>query len=127
MGTAESTIGELFGARNQTYIHDLGKGSKLITRCDVVHVTNDYLSFKWKATQLTSVNCCGKSNARLRMYRVKASDFLVVETEVIGSCDNPEWKVIVQPSTKFGDVIKVEVLDRETVLGTTVINMSEIH
>lgn len=34
LGSAESTIGNLFGARNQTSILDLSKGGKLIAYVD---------------------------------------------------------------------------------------------
>ena len=48
MGSCETTIGNMFGAKNQILILPISKGGKLITQCDRVPGQIEYPKFKIK-------------------------------------------------------------------------------
>lgn len=61
LGSVESTIGTLFGSKNQTCILDLSIGGKLVALTSRIEVSNEFYTMKWSASHLKS-SWCSKPN-----------------------------------------------------------------
>ncbi|CAD8071973.1 unnamed protein product [Paramecium sonneborni] len=121
IGQIETTIGALFGAKNQTSILELGKQrGKLIIRCDKIQEGNEFMIMKWTGVKLMNTDgWFDKSDPFLKFYRQR-DDLTYIqthETEVIMDNLNPLWKLFEIQSVKLAQSndkkIKIECWDWE--------------
>ena len=110
IGTVETTIGKLAGARNQTSILDLQdkkgkKTGKLIVVVDHVREGNESITMQWGGVKLANVDgWFDKSDPFLRFFRTSAqgSDALLTyETKFIKDNLNPIWDQFTITSQKL--------------------------
>lgn len=100
IGTVETTVGKLMGAKNQTMIADLkdkkGKaGGKLILRAERVSQSKNLVFMQWSGKKLMNTDgWFDKSDPFLRILKHRAGDewLKVHETEYIKDNLNPQWK-----------------------------------
>jgi len=101
IGTVETTVGEIMGAKKQTLILDLrstGKKStgKLIVRADKKGGTRNQVFWQWSGVKLMNTDgFFGKSDPFLRIFKSRpGGDWLQVhETEFVKDNLNPVWKI----------------------------------
>ncbi|KAM3142691.1 hypothetical protein pb186bvf_005075 [Paramecium bursaria] len=110
LGFCETTIGNMFGAKNQILILPISKGGKLITQCDRVPGQIEYPKFKIKPQILKSLKWCGQPSTYLKLQRLaeNGNKFFVVQTECASS-NFPQFKPIT--SKKLGNNFLVEVYE----------------
>ncbi|CAD8157022.1 unnamed protein product [Paramecium pentaurelia] len=121
IGQIETTIGTLFGAKNQTSILELGqRRGKLIIRCDKIQEGNEVMIMKWSGVKLMNTDgWFDKSDPFLRFYRQRDDSTYIqtYETEVIKDNLNPLWKTFEIQSVKLAHSndkkIKIECWDWE--------------
>ncbi|CAD8153532.1 unnamed protein product [Paramecium octaurelia] len=121
IGQVETTIGTLFGARNQTSILELGqRGGKLIIRCDKIQEGNEFMIMRWSGVKLMNTDgWFDKSDPFLRFYRQREDSTYIqtYESEVIMDNLSPLWKTFEIQSVKLAlsndKKIKIECWDWE--------------
>jgi len=124
IGSVETTVGAVMGARKQTWTEDLKlkdkKTGQIIVKGEKVDFQCLSVSWQWSGVKLMNTDgWFGKSDPFLRFFKKKADgDYLLVhETEVIKNNLNPVWKPFKIPEKKlYADSsadFKVECWDRE--------------
>jgi len=125
LGTVETTIGAIMGAKKQTSIFDLhikGKKSmgKVIIRGERSGDTKNIVTWQWQGIKLMNTDgWFDKSDPFLRFFKIRAGgDLLQVhETEHIMDNLNPIWKLFQIVDTKLcndhKEVFRVECWDWE--------------
>lgn len=123
LGSAESTVGAIVGAKNQTLVLDLKDksskdGGKIIVRAEKVGTCRENIHWQWSGVKLMNTGWLfSKSDPVLRFFKRRENEWLkVYETEVIKGNLNPIWKLFQIRGEKLynGDhlrPIKVECWD----------------
>ena len=127
IGSVESSLGTIVGARNQVCILDLhcpkskAPRGKLIVRADKVKECSQFIWWQWTGVQLINVDgWFDKSDPFLRfLKKTPSGDWLMQhETEHIHDNLNPIWKpfelnVVKLCPNSYEDIFRVECWDHE--------------
>ncbi|KAM3142693.1 hypothetical protein pb186bvf_005077 [Paramecium bursaria] len=110
LGFCETTIGNMFGAKNQILILPISEGGKLITQCDRVPVKNEQMTFKIKPQILKPLKWCGQPSTYLKFNRIaqNKNKFFVLQTES-ALTNSPQFNPI--SSKKLGNNFQVELYE----------------
>jgi hypothetical protein len=124
IGNIYTTLGEIIGSKNQTYIKDIMKSDKkmgtLIVKCEKVEINNSTVTLDLQCSELLNVaGWFSKDNPVIKLYRTAGDSgyVAVYESEVIKKTKNPTWKTCSLKVQKLcnGDLmrpIKAEVFSR---------------
>lgn len=143
LGSIESTVGAIVGARNQTLVLDLKdrnskNGGKIIVRAEKIGTCRESILWQWTGVSLMNTRwLCSKSSPFLRFFKRRENEWLKVhETEVVRSNLNPIWKLFTITGDKLygGDhlrPIRVECWDwnhsgKCVYIGETEFNLNDI-
>ena len=144
IGSVETTVGEIMGARKQTLTLTLRSGSKttgqIIIKGDKVGGSRNLVYWQWSGVKLLNTDgFFGKSDPFLRFFKQKAGgEWLQVhETEFIKDNLNPMWKMCSISDDKlcggkYNQPIKVECWDnsnkgKHNFIGSFEVTLDEIR
>ncbi len=126
IGSVESSLGSIVGAKNQVMILDLKSKNnqprgKLIVRADKVKDSSQFIWWQWNGIKLMNVDgLFGKSDPFLRFYKkTDNGDWLMqFESEFLKDNLNPIWKpfeinIVKLCPKSYEDIFKVECWDNE--------------
>ncbi|CAD8153924.1 unnamed protein product [Paramecium pentaurelia] len=111
LGFVESTVGTIFGSRNQTCILNLSLGGKLITMCEKNQDLNELYIMQIKGSNLKG-SWCSSPNPSFKIFKCSNNnEFFAYESEHVHKTSNPLWKTFQMKQFKIGDKFKIEVYD----------------
>ncbi|CAD8066081.1 unnamed protein product [Paramecium sonneborni] len=127
LGCVETTVGIMFGSRNQTCILDLNKGGKLITMCEKNQDLNELYIMQIKGSSLKG-SWCSAPNPSFKIFKnVNQNQFFAYQSELVHKTSNPQWKTFQIKQFKIGDQFKVEVYDSiNKIIGSNQITIDQL-
>ncbi|CAD8072644.1 unnamed protein product [Paramecium sonneborni] len=127
LGFVETTVGIIFGSRNQTCILDLNQGGKLITMCEKNQDLNELYIMQIKGSNLKG-SWCSQPNPSFKLYKcTNSNEFFAYQSELVHKTSNPSWKTFQMKQFKIGDKFKLEVYNSiNKIIGSNYITIEQL-
>ncbi|CAD8149567.1 unnamed protein product [Paramecium octaurelia] len=127
LGFVESTVGIIFGSKNQTCILDLSLGGKLITMCEKNQDLNELYIMQIHGSRIKG-SWCSAPNPSFKLFKcTNNNEFFAYESEHIHKTSNPQWKTFQMKQFKIGDKFKLEVYNSiHNIIGSSYIGIDQL-